>query len=502
MSHHPPVRKNAGLRKILFPPACLLAIALFVAGCACAGGRGAPPAPAIAADCGALRAQLELESDRLRVERLRTEKLRREVEARARRARAAEQWRVVRELTDEVAQLRGLKPLHPVEMRSLSKEETHVLVRQLIERDLPAERALAQSRALTLFGALEPGQNLRELAIGLYSEQVAGLYDEKTNQLYVTELFDPASRVGKVILAHEICHALQDQHFDFDQSPIQNRANDDRAMAALSVIEGDATQLMLDYITRNVSFAWLMELPGLMSLEQKQFNAAPPYMQYSLLFPYLEGLRMVLLGELEFPGARDRLLRQPPRSTEQVLHPIKYFSRAPDEPATVTLPDLAAALGAEWRAREENTLGEAGIGAVLHPRESPFRLSYFGGMDPVAIEPEIIEAAAGWGGDRWGLWTLEEPGAQTDAASQPALLLWRTQWDSPRDAEEFYAYAREKWLPRIFAGAGIENADGNSVSFRRPGAWARLKRAEPDGVALWMGEGVEEELSGGPGRGW
>ncbi len=382
--------------------------------------------------------------------------------------RIAQQWRMVRELEEEVSQIRGLPVKRHVEMAPISRNETRALVLRLIEQDMPESVAIPYGHALALLGAVEPGTSLRSLLIDLYAEQVGGLYDDRTGRLYVTDLFPPDSRVGRMILAHEICHALQDQNFDFANLPLHARNNDDAAFAILSVIEGDATLLMIEYMSKRASLSWLLELPRIMSLDQDQLNRTPPFWQYLLLFPYLGGLEMTQTASLEIPDARNALLRHPPRSTEQVLHPEKYLASPADEPVSVTLPYLGARLGPQWQLRTANTLGEAGLRAILLPRNIPLRLNYFNLANPLQVDADVSRAAAGWGGDRWALWMPE--GTGNDAASTPtaAVLHWRSVWDTARDAKEFMDYVAEKRVMELL-GSG----EGRTVQEYAPDS-ARL----------------------------
>jgi len=111
-------------------------------------------------------------------------------------------------------------------------------------------------------------------------------------------------------------------------------------------------------------------------------------------------------------AAVDSAFRDPPQSTEQILHPEKYTAR--EAPVAVQLPELAAALGEGWRQTATDTLGELDLRILIQQ---------FG--DRQTAE----RAAAGWGGDRYAL--LE------DDAGRAAVAI-KTTWDSAPDAQEFF----------------------------------------------------------------
>jgi len=433
------------------------------------------------------------------------------------RLRDALQWKLVRELEEEVGRTRGLQVKSHITMETLDRAETRELVDRLVRKDLPDEVALPIQRTLILLGALPPGTDLRHTLIDLFSEQVGGLYDDTTGKLYVAHQFDPESQIGKVILAHEICHALQDQNFDFSRYPLHVTDNDDRVYAATSAVEGDATILMANFATQNLSLSWLLELPKAMSIDQTKFNATPPYLQYLLLFPYLEGMNLMLTAEMNGPNARNAVLANPPLSTEQVIHPEKYLSTPRDNPLPVEAADLSGVLGPGWTARAQNTYGEEGIRAILMHNQ-PIRLSYLS-MKPLAVDPQIVQAAEGWGGDRVAIWMKdgEPPAAMESGASvsqsqsksdtdsksgttgeTPAVVHWRIVWDTEQDAYEFRKYAVSTWLPAILAGAkpaAIPQMENASAWTADGELWARIQWTGTQvDILIGQGAGTEKML--------
>ena len=172
--------------------------------------------------------------------------------------------------------------------------------------------------------------------------------------------------------------------------------------------------------------------------------------------PYQDGLQAITrVQSVEGLRGIDALLRNPPPSTEQLLHPDKLASAEP--PLVVPDPDLAAALGPAWQADGSDTLGEFFLRVFLR--------------EEIGVV-EATRAAAGWGGDRLSLYRT----AQDDL-----LLGWRLQWDDPGEGAEFFElYAR--WLERRSDGEAVTEADGSLVWAYDGGAVHATRR----GAETWI----------------
>jgi hypothetical protein len=158
-----------------------------------------------------------------------------------------------------------------------------------------------------------------------------------------------------------------------------------------------------------------------------------------LEFPYLSGAEFV--GQLYASGGWDAVnaaYRDPPSSSEQVLHPAKYISG--EAPVPVGAIDLWAAVGADWAHASDTTLGEAWIETWL---------------EGIGVDPKLASmAAAGWGGDHLTV---------AEATDGSWALGWRIAWDAPVEAMEFEdAYAGvQPELP--FAARAIHVSDRETV---------------------------------------
>jgi hypothetical protein len=315
--------------------------------------------------------------------------------------------------------------------------------------------------------------------IGLLTEQVAGYYDPKTREFHLADWIDLDGQ--KPIMAHELTHALQDQHFNLRRFEHWPKGDSDAEMAAHALIEGDATLAMALYVASNPlrSLALLKSL-GTASMSSVELDKAPRAVRESLLFPYQEGLNWTHAiyrrgGWKEVSQAFTLL----PQSTEQILHPEKYFAN--EAPVKVTLPDITLLLNGSGQRSEVGgqrpeisrvagraAAGSAGIlpafsgtdfqsvirGTGVPPanhaqdaRAAWKRLDYdvqgewgfYLILDQFLKSPaESRRAAAGWGGDRFAVY--EGPKGEV-------LIASLSTWDTENDAREFFdAYVKRTEL--------------------------------------------------------
>ena len=82
--------------------------------------------------------------------------------------------------------------------------------------------------------------------IDLLTEQIAGLYDPKAREFYMADWIPLEDQ--RMVMAHELTHALQDQHFQIDAWVKAAQPNDDAEMAREAVLEGSAMAAMVDYL--------------------------------------------------------------------------------------------------------------------------------------------------------------------------------------------------------------------------------------------------------------
>jgi hypothetical protein len=359
----------------------------------------------------------------------------------------------------EVAGLRGRSFATDVEPVYLDRRQLRRRLIEILRAEGEAQDVPGYTRALRVFGLAPEGVPLLPLQLDAATVGVVGLYLPETDEMILIGEDDGSlSALEELTYAHELVHALQDQRFDLDALTAETRtASDDAGLAFSALIEGDASAVDTAYLeahpelTPGILGATLGSLPGLLRLD-----AAPPLFAHTGLFSY--GAGEVFVNALREEGgwdAVDAAYADPPTSTEQILHPEKYLGPR-DEPTPVDLPDLAPALGAGWARVHENALGELQTAVLLANQEED-------GFAP--LPDTATEAAAGWDGDRYALWSEGEA----------EVLLWRSVWDDADEAEAFVAALRardagrtgERWTAA--GGTGLIAGD-RALRIRRVGA--------------------------------
>ena len=329
---------------------------------------------------------------------------------------------VYKTIEEQVRAIRGLEEKSPVDPKVLDEAALGTYIQEQFKKDNPTELVEANERLLKGLGLIAPDASLEDLYIDLLSSQVAGLYNPEDKQLYVVSRTGGLGPTEKTTFAHEYTHALQDQNFGLAGMDLDAPGEGDRAIARLSLVEGDATLTMSYWQIDSLSQAEILQLLA-ESLDPKVTGALaemPAVLRESLLFPYTSGLTFA--QGLQGSGgweAVNAAFAKPPASTEQILHPEKYGTG--EAPTKVDLPDdLATRLGTGWSVGLEDTLGE-------------FQLKLWLAQAGAADATGADEAAAGWGGDRTII---------VDGPNGAFGIAIASEWDSPTDAQEFAAKAR------------------------------------------------------------
>jgi len=323
----------------------------------------------------------------------------------------------------ETSELRELSILREVKSGAQSRSEIEQVIIKNLDADTTPAEMYAAEIVLKAFGLAPPDFAYRSFLIKLLSEQVAGYYDPKARQFYLADWIELDGQ--KPVMAHELTHALQDQHFNLRRFEKWPDGDSDAELAARALIEGDATLAMTHYLTRHPMVA-LAFMRSSQDTPSEQFEKAPRAVRESLMFPYAEGSNWA--AEVHDRGGWDMVSKaftKLPQSTEQILHPEKYFAYEP--PVKVTLPDFRRALGPRWKRIDNDVSGEWGYYLVLDEYLKDAKSSK--------------QAAAGWGGDRFVIY--EGP------RKSGVFLAQLTVWDTAADAEEFLAAYTRRIVKRL-----------------------------------------------------
>src|SRR4051812_11602888 len=133
----------------------------------------------------------------------------------------------------DVESLRGLKFIKPVDYNTVSRKDVRKVFSAALAEEMSDQEYEDVGRAWTRLGLFPKAIPLRETLLDLLGEQVAAFYNHREHKLYMFEESSLEKSQDRMILAHELVHALQDQHYNLLSLPISLKTNDDKALAAL-----------------------------------------------------------------------------------------------------------------------------------------------------------------------------------------------------------------------------------------------------------------------------
>ncbi len=327
------------------------------------------------------------------------------------------------EVLQRVVSLRHLQPKATIKRAVRNRQQIRTAVLALTQDALSPAEWEAERKTMVQWGLIAPDFRLKEFVLDLLTEQAAGYYDPKQRTFFIADWLPQL--VQKPVMAHELVHALQDQHYDLQGHFDLIKDQSDLTLARKALIEGDAMAVMLAYLLEPLGMS-MDDLPDMQAIVQAstslfgdQFQVyarAPLILRQQLVFPYVHGLAFIkaALAHGGWEGL-ESVYQHSPVSTAQIMHPEKYFATPPELPSEVTLDLPEAALGTAWKKLKRDVLGEFLLSVVLQQ---------------FLPEDEARQSAAGWRGDRYELFEHQDTGR--------LLLVCVTAWDTPEDATEFF----------------------------------------------------------------
>jgi hypothetical protein len=309
-----------------------------------------------------------------------------------------------------------------------------------------------------------------------------GFYVPSQDRITIVSENTTAPRLDEITLSQELFHALQDQRFDefreLNRSYNAFNVTTERRNTVNSVIEGDGNYV--DYLyEQRCDAEWNCLLPNETGGGGGDVHLGLNVMGFQ---PYSDGPAFV--QSVKRRGgwkAVDELYESPPASTEQVIHPERYPE---DDPTDVTVTDRSTdrwhtlertndsvAIDYVQTSAANETFGEAGLFAMfVYPayetngRTQLVSVQNFlnqapsgDGLDPVDPLNYSAGYTTGWDGD-----TLVPYVRNDSIETNETGYVWKTVWDTDRDADEFVTGYR-KMLD--FRGGEPVPAPGEDVAY-------------------------------------
>jgi hypothetical protein len=384
-----------------------------------------------------------------------------------------EQARQLFSLVDELIKFSseetGLPIKSTVKRQITSRAAVESYLKEKFEEDESAKRLQRSEIVLKKFGLLDRDFALKPFLLALLKEQIEAYYDTKTKTVYMLDWVDIEEQ--KPVLAHELTHALQDQHTDLekwnDQTPedvslnspgdTDHLAKDEMDTAREAVAEGQATAVMMDYILKPMGKS-LIKDPEVMEFVRQRITAsedspvlarAPLLLSESLLFPYRDGLSFeqdVWMDQGQaaaFAGTLDR----PPTSSWEILNPREYEKR--HVPAVPLLPNIHPLVDKLYKPYDIGQVGQLDVHILTE---------LFGGEQAAADLTSAWDGGLYWAGQRLSAKTPEEL-----ASTNSIALFYLSAWKNAASARTFARiYADE--LGRKYSGVKLESADERAAA--------------------------------------
>ncbi len=358
----------------------------------------------------------------------------------------------INSIVSSLANISGLSAEHAVPYGTLSKRQLRHFLSKRIKKTLSADEIHSDELALKMFGLVPSDFDLKKSTVDLLTEQAAAFYDYDEKKLFI--LAGSPLNEETTTLAHELAHAVADQHFNLGHFMDDTPENDDENLAHTAVVEGQASWLMIAY---NLVEAGKPAEPTPEMLKSAEdsgdtsasdypvLKASPLYIQQSLLFPYSEGTRFFdavyrRMGRTSF-GA---VFLDAPVSSAQVLHPERYFAH--EKPLVPELPKLDLSnseTGGKDKQVTEGTVGEFDLRMMLW--------QYVGRPEADQLAPHLLGA---------------QFRVTAGTKNVRPVLEYVARWDSEQSAARYFTdykkILRGKWkrcdlssdTAAVFAGTG------------------------------------------------
>ena len=336
----------------------------------------------------------------------------------------------------------GFQKLTPIPRRLIGKTECEKHFREEGEDEAKHGHRIDESEVvLKKFGLLPASFNLDEQLGDITLSGLAGFYDPMDRTMYLLNWIDPDMQ--KMVMAHELTHALQDQNFhllNFDVLPKAKPgekkemkgkdSKEEMMLARRAIVEGQATLVGEDYDARKYGISlkdeWVRDMATSYLQSTYEFpvtlHNAPRLLRESMIFPYREGLIFELAVYAK--GGREMAFRsafsRPPADTHQILQPESYLKHEPV--ARVTIGDLAPIFGKEYEAYDAGSVGEFDVQVM---------------SEDFGRENDIYSVAREWNGGSYVAVKRAGLAAGSEVKTADLALVYVSRWTTRKAAERF-----------------------------------------------------------------
>jgi hypothetical protein len=320
----------------------------------------------------------------------------------------------------EMSGITGLPIKSPLKKKLANRAEIRRYLTESLHAEYTPREIHQQETMLKAFGLVSREFTLGEFLVSFYTEQAAGVYDQRTKTMLIADWVPP--ELQQMVLAHELTHALQDQNFDLEKFLHAVRSDDDAGNARQAVVEGYATAAMMQKLIGSASLSQLPTLGPMMDQvvrmqvqEFPAFSSAPFFFRFQALFPYTQGIsfmqKCLAKGGWQ---TLNQVFYRPPNTTKEIFQPDAYLDKKALHKASLLGPSPLSTVPG-LRLVDENTMGQLG---------------YYTLLGQFISEAEARSVAPGWQADRYLVYE--------DASAQRFALVARTRWAGSEASLAFY----------------------------------------------------------------
>jgi len=380
---------------------------------------------------------------------------------------AKQLFALVDQLMQFSSQETGLPIKSTVKRQIRTRAEVEAYLNEKFNEDEGAKRLQRGEIVLKKFGLLDKDFDLKPFLLALLKEQIEAYYDSKTKTVNLLDWVSVEEQ--KPVLAHELTHALQDQHVDLekwsDQTPdevstnyqddLDHLAKDEMDTAREAVSEGQATAVMMDNILKPMGKSLIKDPEVVDFIKQNMTGSdsspvmarAPLLLSESLLFPYKEGLSFEqdIWMDKGQTAAFAGMLDHPPSSSWEIINPRMFEEHK--VPVIPLLPNIHPLVDKTYKPYDIGQVGELDLNILTQ---------LFGGDQAARDLTPAWDGGIYWAGQRRDATPAEQK------TTKSISYFYLSAWKSAAAAQSFAQLYADS-LGRKYSGLHREKAAETSV---------------------------------------